>query len=176
VSFHQVVEEPMNRIYPLECECEGADGFRNALYLGGFDGATMCEALEVRSVRTVVSILHQGAPPVEPRAEGVLFWRSPPVEDGSQGVEALEALLDEAHAQIDAGLASGSSVLVHCMMGVSRSATVVAAYLMRRLGLSRKEALERVVSARSCARPNASFYELLGRFEARSEPVALAPS
>lgn len=154
---------------------EGPDGFRNALYLGGIDGATMPEALDVRNVRTVVSILHGGAPPVEPRSPSVRYWRSPPVEDGPQGAAALEALLDEAHAEIDRALASGSSVLVHCVMGVSRSATVVTSYLMRRQRLSREEALERVRACRSCARPNPTFLKLLGRLEAKERPAVSDP-
>ncbi len=48
-------------------------------------------------------------------------------------------------------------------MGVSRSGTVVVAYVMRRLGLDRQEALKRVRECRRVANPNFGFWEMLGR-------------
>ncbi|CAE8711364.1 unnamed protein product, partial [Polarella glacialis] len=112
---------------------------QNGLYLGGLDGAMMWDALEVRNVNTVLSILHDGHSGITEEKPGVEYWRSPPVEDDpcQEATDALEALLLEAHWRIDAGLASGHSVLVHCMMGVSRSATVVISYIMRRHGVGR---------------------------------------
>ncbi len=56
---------------------------------------------------------------------------------------------------------AGRVVFVHCRNGVSRSALVVAAYLMSREGWSRDEALGRVRSRRPGARPNAAFMRLL---------------
>lgn len=51
-------------------------------------------------------------------------------------------------------------VLVHCIMGVSRSATLVLAYLMMRKHLSLKEALRHVVQKRAIF-PNRNFLSLL---------------
>ncbi|XP_013869131.1 dual specificity protein phosphatase 13 isoform A [Austrofundulus limnaeus] len=51
-------------------------------------------------------------------------------------------------------------VLVHCIMGVSRSATLVLAYLMMRKHLSLKDALRHVVQKRAIF-PNRNFLSLL---------------
>ncbi|CAJ1067536.1 dual specificity protein phosphatase family protein [Xyrichtys novacula] len=51
-------------------------------------------------------------------------------------------------------------VLVHCIMGVSRSATLVLAYLMLRQHLPLRDALRRVVKKRAIY-PNRNFLSLL---------------
>ena len=52
-------------------------------------------------------------------------------------------------------------VLVHCSQGVSRSATFVVAYLMRRDRRSLEDVLADVKSKRSVVQPNASFLDQL---------------
>lgn len=59
----------------------------------------------------------------------------------------------------------GGSVLVHCYHGVSRSAAIVAAYLMRAHKLSLDSALGRVRAHRPCASPNDGFLAQLRLFE-----------
>lgn len=58
-------------------------------------------------------------------------------------------------------------VYVHCMNGVSRSVLVVTAYLMKRHGWTRDEALAFVRTRRSGARPNPAFMQLLTEWEQR---------
>ncbi|UJR24435.1 hypothetical protein I4U23_005811 [Adineta vaga] len=61
--------------------------------------------------------------------------------------------------------ANDGSVLVHCSAGVSRSATIVAAYLMVIYQIDAIEAVQRVNQARPCACPNIGFLQQLLRFE-----------
>jgi protein-tyrosine phosphatase len=56
-------------------------------------------------------------------------------------------------------------VLVHCVQGVSRSASVVAAYLMALYGWSPTEAVQYVKSRRMAAEPNAGFVMQLHEWE-----------
>ena len=60
-----------------------------------------------------------------------------------------EGQLTEAMGWIDAQLADGRTILVHCAKGRGRSATVLAAYLMRTGGMSFDEASEMLHSKRS---------------------------
>jgi hypothetical protein len=57
---------------------------------------------------------------------------------------------------------------------VSRSATLVVAYLMRREGLRAAEALQRIQLQRSCANPNSGFREQLLKYEAELQARARA--
>lgn len=56
-------------------------------------------------------------------------------------------------------------VLVHCYFGVSRSATIVTAYIMRKYELSFEDAVERVKSKRRFVGPNPGFVSQLRLYE-----------
>ncbi|ALX27433.1 hypothetical protein GMAR_ORF58 [Golden Marseillevirus] len=62
---------------------------------------------------------------------------------------------------IEFGLKNGKNVLVHCMMGISRSATCVIAYLMLKQGMTLKDALSFVRKRRNCVSPNPGFIKQL---------------
>ena len=78
--------------------------------------------------------------------------------------------------------ARGGRVLVHCHAGVSRSATVCMAYIMKTLGYNLRSAYDYVKSRRSCVSPNLHFMgqllefeKQLGRYSACSTPQELDP-
>lgn len=74
----------------------------------------------------------------------------------------LLSYFDETYEFIREGMIRGA-VLVHCQMGVSRSATVVIAYLMKKYNITAKEALEKVKMKR-CVFPNQGFVAQLGSY------------
>lgn len=61
---------------------------------------------------------------------------------------------------------SGGRVLVHCHMGISRSATVIAAYLMSSRQISVQKAIAIIKKARPQIQPNYGFIKSLYAFEA----------
>jgi len=65
---------------------------------------------------------------------------------------------------IDSALEDNKSVIVHCNQGVSRSATVIIGYLIKK-GHSYDVAYKMVKEARSKIRPNDGFIEQLKRYE-----------
>lgn len=78
--------------------------------------------------------------------------------DSKFGLKAATAFIHEARR-------SHKKVMVHCSMGISRSAAVVIAYLMQHEKMSLRQAWDRVRERRGIARPNAGLIRLLGRFE-----------
>ncbi|XP_053613411.1 dual specificity protein phosphatase 13B-like isoform X2 [Plodia interpunctella] len=65
---------------------------------------------------------------------------------------------------IDEGISSGGRVLVHCFMGVSRSATCAIAFLMIKRGMTLTEALAAVRSRRDI-HPNEGFIRQLQQLD-----------
>ncbi|CAH1994484.1 unnamed protein product [Acanthoscelides obtectus] len=64
---------------------------------------------------------------------------------------------DDTFKYITKAKSQGSKVLVHCKMGVSRSASVVIAYAMKAYNWDFNTALKHVKEKRSCIKPNHSF-------------------
>ncbi|KAG1843142.1 hypothetical protein DFJ58DRAFT_805018 [Suillus subalutaceus] len=65
-------------------------------------------------------------------------------------------------------LDKGRGVLVHCMAGISRSATIVAAYLMYSLKLDPESAVDMIRTVRPIVEPNEGFMEQLKVFHQSS--------
>ena len=79
--------------------------------------------------------------------------------------QSLLPYLDDLVDFVSAAVTSGGKVVVHCMAGVSRSASVVIAYLIRDHGMSLKEAHDHVIARRDVIRPNPGFWIALIEYE-----------
>ncbi|XP_003468334.2 protein phosphatase Slingshot homolog 3 isoform X2 [Cavia porcellus] len=71
----------------------------------------------------------------------------------------------ETHRFIEAARTQGTRVLVHCKMGVSRSAATVLAYAMKQYGWSLEQALLHVQELRPIIRPNPGFLRQLQTYQ-----------
>ena len=69
----------------------------------------------------------------------------------------LSKYFTECISYIHNALKSGGTVLVHCHAGVSRSATMVIAYLMKYHNMEFEQAFHFVKSKRNVIFPNAGF-------------------
>jgi protein-tyrosine phosphatase len=79
--------------------------------------------------------------------------------------EDIYAHFDKAVDFVRSHIAAGSSVYVHCAAGVSRSATIVIAYLMAEHNMTLEEAYKHVKAKRSIIHPNWGFVNQLRRYE-----------
>ena len=88
--------------------------------------------------------------------------------------EDLLPHLEEGIEYIEAGLKKGA-VLVHCQQGVSRSAIMVLAYLIRTRGFSLDTAMKRT-SERRFIHPNSGFLRQLRSAECQLQAASIGPS
>lgn len=95
--------------------------------------------------------------------EGAESYRVPVQDDKKENISAyfdeVTAKLEEVH------LKGKGAAVVHCMVGVSRSASFVLAYLMRYHQMSLEQAFRFVKQRRSVINPNLGFLEQLAQFE-----------
>jgi predicted protein tyrosine phosphatase len=74
-------------------------------------------------------------------------------------------ILEPAFAFIEEAKIQGKACFVHCSFGMSRSPSVVMAYLMKSEKVSLAEALQKVKSLRPVTAPNHGFIEKLLSYE-----------
>jgi atypical dual specificity phosphatase len=140
-----------------------------ALLLGSEAAARSAASLRALDVTSLINCAFNSEPlpPAELAAAGVahvvkLEFRDEAAAPGQDN----GALIRAGVAGVAAGVASTpGAVLVHCVAGVSRSASVVAAYLVAHHGLSLADAMARVKRARPVAHPNAGFWRALVNIE-----------
>lgn len=73
----------------------------------------------------------------------------------------LSEFVETAIEKVESIRRKGGRILVHCNAGVSRSATVAIAYLMKAEAMTFAEAYDFVKSKRPCIQPNAGFMKQL---------------
>ncbi|KAL7717988.1 dual specificity protein phosphatase [Entamoeba marina] len=77
----------------------------------------------------------------------------------------LSSILPTSLLFIDENLKRNRSILIHCECGISRSASILIAYIMKKNGVTYKEALKIVEQKRKCVMPNQGFSKQLQIFE-----------
>ena len=88
-----------------------------------------------------------------------------PVDDSEDGHWPMLPYFEATNSFIEEALASDKCVLVHCLAGVSRSPTIVIAYLMGCKGLCLAQAMSLVQAKRGIIQPNKYFMEQLQQYE-----------
>ena len=73
----------------------------------------------------------------------------------------ISAYFEPTSKFIDKAICASGNVLVHCMAGISRSSTLVVAYLVSKKSMTLDAALELVREKRPIVEPNSGFMEQL---------------
>jgi len=100
---------------------------------------------------------------VSPIFPNDFIYKNIPIRDIPD--ENIDNYFNASNEFISKALQSGGSVFVHCVAGASRSATLVAAFLMKEYGMTCDEAIKLLQKQRSCVDPNDGFKGQLRNFE-----------
>ncbi|KAJ4507877.1 tyrosine/serine/threonine protein phosphatase pps1 [Exophiala dermatitidis] len=148
------------------------------MYLGNLNHANNPEMLRLLGIRRILSV---GEPVSWSEAEMQAWGREnlfmvDRVQDN--GIDELTLEMERCLEFIERGRSDGTATLVHCRVGVSRSATICIAEVMARLGLSfpRAYCFVRARRLNVIIQPHLKFvYELMKwdeqQQEKRGEPV-----
>jgi len=137
-----------SRIAPLRLFVSGLQGALNGI-----------EGLRKLGVTRVVVCANDISPPAH--SDLSVLWVKALDTNNCNLIEHFDACFEF----IDAAIASGDGVLIHCLAGVSRSASIACAYLMRKLMIDASTALETIQETRPQVRPNPGFWQQLLYYE-----------
>ncbi|KAF8432956.1 protein-tyrosine phosphatase-like protein [Boletus edulis BED1] len=126
------------------------------LYIGNLSAALSQDVQKKLGITHLLSVCIEHTFDPQPNTMVV------PVQDSEY--EDLLIHLPGACLFIETALSHGGKVLVHCVMGISRSATVICAYLMVSQRLSVSAAIQYVRKSRPEIHPNYGFVRQLHAF------------
>lgn len=130
------------------------------VFLGGLDSATNMPLLQHLRITHIILAIGE-MPPHFPKSFSYLV-----LHDAKDSPNFdFSVYFDECAQFIDSAVSSGGGVLIHCRAGVSRSPTIVIAYMMKYHRMRFAEALDIVTSKRAQALPNTGFREQLLQYE-----------
>ncbi|XP_034284785.1 protein phosphatase Slingshot homolog 1 isoform X1 [Pantherophis guttatus] len=129
------------------------------LYLGSEWNASNLEELRGSGVDYILNVTRE----IDNFFPGLFAYHNIRVYD--EETTDLLAHWNEAYHFINKARKNHSKCLVHCKMGVSRSASTVIAYAMKEFGWSLEKAYNYVKQKRSIARPNAGFMRQLLEYQ-----------
>ncbi|KAG9339325.1 hypothetical protein JZ751_023881 [Albula glossodonta] len=131
------------------------------LYLGSAYHASRKDMLDTLGITALINVSANCPNHFEAHYQ----YKSIPVEDNHKA--DISSWFNEAIEFIDSVRNAGGRVFVHCQAGISRSATICLAYLMRTNRVRLDEAFEFVKQRRSIISPNFSFMGQLLQFESQ---------
>lgn len=127
------------------------------LYLGNAMQAADWPLLESLRVRCIVNVTQEIGDYFKDNST-IQYIRIPLLDDDKAELKThLEPAFQTLTEQLAKARVEGTSVLVHCYLGSSRSASIVAYYLMRTNGLSAVEATEHLRALRPIVNLNERF-------------------
>ncbi|KAK5900918.1 hypothetical protein CgunFtcFv8_025838 [Champsocephalus gunnari] len=129
------------------------------VYLGSEWNASNLEELHECGVGYILNVTRE----IDNFFPGMFSYHNVRVYD-EDATDLLAHWNDTYHFMVKAKK-NNSKCLVHCKMGVSRSASTVIAYAMKEFGWPLEKAYNFVKQKRSIAQPNASFMRQLAEYE-----------
>lgn len=129
------------------------DMIEDNLYLGGLAAAGNVEIINKYKITHILTI---DTHPLPRMISELRHITTKYIQLSDQPKEDLLSHFDETDVFIKEGLSKGV-VLVHCYFGVSRSATVIIAHIMKKYNKSYHEAFQLVKAKRNIIFPNQGF-------------------
>ena len=128
------------------------------MYLGSINSVYDIDRLKELGITHIISVIAGFTPPyTEDFNYLVLNAMDTTNTDLSKHFDYTNSFIDEAFN-------SGSKILIHCMAGRSRSATILAAYIIHKFGIDYENTIRSIKSKRCIVEPNSYFVEQLNEY------------
>ncbi|MBN3315984.1 DUS10 phosphatase, partial [Atractosteus spatula] len=131
------------------------------LYLGNEHDAQDLEKMQKLNIGYIINVTTHL--PLYHYEKGLFNYKRLPATDSNK--QNLRQYFEEAFEFIEEAHQSRKGLLIHCQAGVSRSATIVIAYLMKHTRMTMTDAYKFVKTRRPIISPNLNFMGQLLEFE-----------
>ncbi|TNN67295.1 Protein phosphatase Slingshot 2 [Liparis tanakae] len=129
------------------------------VFLGSEWNASNMEELQKSGVQYILNVTRE----IDNFFPGVFEYHNIRVYD--EEATDLLAYWNDTYKFISRAKKAGAKCLVHCKMGISRSAATVIAYAMKEFGWDLKKAFDYVKERRTVTKPNPSFMRQLEEYQ-----------
>ncbi len=142
------------------------------LYLSNVFTASQANIIDAMRIKAIVSLGDEPAASVTDHRVKVSVISVPDTEESSLApfFPSTRAFIRQA---LDEDPDPETGVLVHCFAGISRSLTIVCAYLIAEFGMKAYEALAYVRRFREIVKPNSRFMQELMQYEKECTTIYL---
>jgi atypical dual specificity phosphatase len=131
----------------------------SGIYIGDFASACNYTELKKNNITHIVTaILGVGEMNPNEFKYHIVDIADRSYEDISKHFNACSEFINDA-------IIKGGKVLIHCQCGVSRSSTLIAAYLIKKRNFSATGAIETIKKSRNFIQPNTGFMQQLISYE-----------
>ena len=141
--------------------------FESFLYLGSQSAAISLPFLTAKAITHIISVGCPNTPTPAHFKDPSKTHLKLPLNDDSSGVPICTTVEQGVTFICEATCNPNAKVLVHCKAGISRSSTLIAAYLMQKQRMSLRAALALIIQKREQACPNPGFLEQLKEMEVK---------
>lgn len=133
------------------------------LYISDFSSACDINKLHENGITHIITII-PGVGPMYPN-EFTYFI----IDIVDRPYSDIEIYFDDTNDFIENAINNNGNVLIHCKKGISRSATIAIAYLIKKKGYTLSTALQQMKEARNCINPNKGFMKQLHNYELKQQ-------
>jgi protein-tyrosine phosphatase len=153
----------VKRIYPKLSKLEQLQWFvgyptyiKDKIYLGSAFNAATKSTLETLNIKYIINVTDK----IENYFPNSYEYETYLIEDNDQ--QHIIPYLEASYKKIKKFQEKNNgNILVHCVMGASRSASIVCYYLMREYNLDPKEIYNAMKLKRDCVNPSHTFFNNL---------------
>lgn len=131
------------------------------IYLGSAFNAAHFDSMNELNIGLIINMTSEIS---NYHSDKILYKKYPIYDNNSESIKPyLEKIYDQIISYQE--LNNNKNIFIHCFMGASRSATVVAYYLMRKHKYNVDDAIKFMKQKRNVVNPTMLFYEELNEIE-----------
>jgi protein-tyrosine phosphatase len=138
------------------------------IFLSSYNIANDHNILQKNNIKYILTIMSDDNNCVEPFCRKMKHYNDIKyfkINKNDVFVENIMESFEDAYKFIDEAIENKQNILVHCYAGISRSPTIVASYLMKKLCISRDQALDMIKQKRHIINPNSGFMQQLKKYQ-----------